>query len=92
MKTMTEPSVSFTTKGQVVIPVQFRRLFGIENGTRAVVKATRDGILLQPVTKAVIDAGCGILPRVKAGSIAEERALYKLEEKELEARRDRRRS
>lgn len=92
MKTATDPSVSFTVKGQVVIPVQVRRMFGIEGGTRAVVKATRNGILLQPITKAVIDAGCGILPRAKAGAIAEERALYKVEERELEERRARRRS
>ncbi len=92
MKTATDSSVSFTVKGQVVIPIQVRRMFGIEGGTRAVVKATRNGILLQPVTKALIDAGCGILPRAQAGSFAEERALYKVEEGELEERRARRRS
>ncbi len=92
MKTRTESSVAFTTKGQVVIPVQMRRLFNIARGTRAVVKATPDGILLQPITQAVIEAGCGILPLAKKGLIAEEHALYKLEEKDLEERRVRRRS
>jgi len=93
MKTAYMPTVAFTTKGQVVIPVQIRRLFGIGTGTRAVVTATREGILLKPVTDAVIDAGCGILhPQKGMPSLAEERALYKVEEKELEERRARRRS
>jgi AbrB family looped-hinge helix DNA binding protein len=93
MKTAYMPTVSFTTKGQVVIPVQIRRMFGIGTGTRAVVTATREGILLRPVTDAVIDAGCGILrPHKGLPALAEERALYKVEEKELEERRARRRS
>lgn len=93
MKTAYMPTVSFTTKGQVVIPVQIRRMFGIGTGTRAVVTATREGILLKPVTDAVIEAGCGILhTEVGAHNAAEERALYKIEEKGLEERRARRRS
>jgi AbrB family looped-hinge helix DNA binding protein len=93
MKTAYMPTVSFTTKGQVVIPVQIRRLFGIGTGTRAVVTATSEGILLKPVTDAVIDAGCGILRSQKnAPSLAEERALYRIEESELEERRASRRS
>jgi AbrB family looped-hinge helix DNA binding protein len=93
MKTAYMPTVSFTTKGQVVIPVQIRRMFGIGTGTRAVVTATSEGILIKPVTDAVIDSGCGIL-RSKEGahSLAEEQALYKIEEKELEEHRARRRS
>lgn len=93
MKTTYMPTVSFTTKGQVVIPVQIRRLFGIGTGTRAVVTATSEGILLKPVTDAVIDAGCGILRvRQNRPTLSEERALYKIEEKELEERRASRRS
>jgi AbrB family looped-hinge helix DNA binding protein len=93
MKTAYMPTVSFTTKGQVVIPVQIRRQFGIGTGTRAVVTATREGILIKPVTDAVIDAGCGILRSHKSvSSIGEARALYKLEERGLEERRARRRS
>ena len=91
MQANTESSVSFTTKGQVVIPVHLRRLYGIAGGTRAVVKATPAGILLQPVTQALIESGCGMLPRPKRGSLKEERALYKVQEKELEERRARRR-
>lgn len=93
MKTSYMPTVSFTTKGQVVIPAQIRRLFHIETGTKAVVTATREGILIKPVTEAVIEAGCGILRSAEGvHNAAEERALYKLEEAELEERRARRRS
>lgn len=47
-------SVWFTTKGQVVIPVWLRRQFGIEDGTRASVTATEEGILLKPITRSYI--------------------------------------
>ncbi|MBA3881296.1 MAG: AbrB/MazE/SpoVT family DNA-binding domain-containing protein [Chthoniobacterales bacterium] len=43
-------TVSFTVKGQVVIPRAIRREFEIENGTRAIVQTTADGILLKPIT------------------------------------------
>ncbi len=43
-------TVSFTVKGQVVIPRSIRRQFEIEKGTRALVKTTADGILLKPIT------------------------------------------
>ena len=51
---MKTDSVWFTTKGQVVIPVWLRRQFGIEEGTRASVMATDEGILLKPITRAYI--------------------------------------
>ena len=43
-------TVSFTVKGQVVIPRGIRREFEIEEGTRAVIQTTADGILLKPIT------------------------------------------
>jgi AbrB family looped-hinge helix DNA binding protein len=43
-------TVSFTVKGQVVIPRSIRRHFEIEDGTRAIVQTTTDGILLKPIT------------------------------------------
>lgn len=52
--TIKTDSVWFTTKGQVVIPVWLRRQFGIEEGTRASVMATDEGILLKPITRAYI--------------------------------------
>ena len=80
-------SVWFTTKGQVVIPLRLRKQFDIEDGTRAVVTATTDGILLKPVTAALIKRGRGILKR-KPGdkSFADEWAEHKKQEKELEER------
>lgn len=80
-------SVWFTTKGQVVIPKWLRKQFHIEDGTKAVVQATPEGILLKPVTAALIKHGRGILKR-KAGDkhLTEEWAEHKKQEKELEER------
>jgi AbrB family looped-hinge helix DNA binding protein len=64
MSTTEKPdTVSFTTKGQVVIPLRLRKQFEIEEGTKAVVQATPEGILLKPVTAALIRRGRGILKR-----------------------------
>ena len=50
-------TVTFTTKGQIVIPRRVRRLFEIDEGTRATVETTDDGILIKPVTAALIRKG-----------------------------------
>jgi AbrB family looped-hinge helix DNA binding protein len=78
-------TVWFTTKGQVVIPARLRRQFHIENGTRAIVTPTPEGILLKPVTRHAIERLRGILKR-KPGAqpMAEEWAEHKGEERELE--------
>ena len=83
-------TVWFTTKGQVVIPRRLRKEFHIEDGTRALVTATPDGILLRPVTKRSIDRLHGILKR-KPGDkpFAEEWAGHKKSERELEDRHGR---
>ena len=47
-------TVTFSVKGQVVIPRKFRREFEIEEGTKAVVIATPEGILLKPITRSYI--------------------------------------
>ena len=77
--------VRFTTKGQVVIPMWLRKQFEIEEGTRAVVQATPDGILLKPITAVSIRRLRGILKR-KSGDkpLAEEWADHRRAEKELE--------
>lgn len=82
---MKSNSVQFTTKGQVVIPAWLRREFHIENGTRAIVESTPEGILLKPITARVISRGFGLL-KAKPGtkSFAEEWAEYKAEERALE--------
>jgi AbrB family looped-hinge helix DNA binding protein len=81
-------SVWFTTKGQVVIPRWLRKEFDIEDGTKAIVQATPDGILLKPVTRHAINRLRGILKR-KAGDkpFAQEWAEHKRREKELEERK-----
>jgi len=78
-------AVWFTTKGQVVIPAWLRRQFQIEDGTKAVVEATPNGILLKPVTAITIRRLRGILKR-KSGEkpFAEEWAEHKREEIQLE--------
>jgi len=85
--TVKTDSVWFTTKGQVVIPAWLRKQFHIEDGTKAVVQATPEGILLKPVTAALIRRGRGIIKRKPADRpLAEEWAAHKKEEKELEER------
>ncbi|HUI07994.1 MAG TPA: AbrB/MazE/SpoVT family DNA-binding domain-containing protein [Verrucomicrobiae bacterium] len=78
-------TIYFTVKGQVVIPRWLRKEFDIEEGTRAIVQATPEGILLKPVTRARIRRLRGILKR-KPGEkpFAQEWAEYKAEEKALE--------
>jgi AbrB family looped-hinge helix DNA binding protein len=86
---MTEKTetVRFTTKGQVVIPLRLRKQFEIEDGTKAVVQATPEGILLKPVTAALIRRGRGILKRAPGhGSLTEDRAEHKKQERALEER------
>jgi AbrB family looped-hinge helix DNA binding protein len=89
MKTVTKSdTVHFMRRGQVVIPRWLRREFAIEDGTRAIVTATPDGILLKPVTAAMIERGFGLLKR-KPGDkpLAEEWAEHKREEREKEEAR-----
>ena len=81
-------TVWFTTKGQIVIPRRLRQEFAIEAGTRAVVTATPDGILIKPVTSHAIAKLRGILKRRPgAKSVAEEWAEHKREELALEERK-----
>ena len=49
MATKTD-TVYFSSKGQVVIPRRLRQEFEIEEGTRAYVQATPEGILIKPLT------------------------------------------
>lgn len=87
MNTETIDTVSFGTKGQVVIPRRLRTAFEIEEGTRAVVQATPEGILIKPVTAALIRRGRGILKRKASEKpFAEEWAEHKKLEKDLEDR------
>jgi AbrB family looped-hinge helix DNA binding protein len=59
-------TVNFGTKGQVVIPRRLRREFEIEEGTKATVVATSEGILLKPITRTYIRSLRGSLKGTKA--------------------------
>ena len=89
MSIFTAPeSVWFTTKGQVVIPLRLRKQYHIEEGTKAVIEATPEGILLKPVTRHSITRLRGILKRKPGGkSLAQEWAEHKHEELGLEERK-----
>ena len=88
MSTTEKPeTVRFTTKGQVVIPLRLRKQFDIEDGTKAVVQATPEGILLKPMTAALIKRGRGILKRTPGGKpLTEDWAEHKKQERALEGR------
>ncbi len=80
-------TVSFTTKGQIVIPLRLRKQFDIEDGTKAVVQATPEGILLKPMTAALIKRGRGILKHTPGGRpLTEDWAEHKKQERALEGR------
>ena len=86
MNVATKPeSVYFSVKGQVVIPRRLREKFEIQEGTRAYVEETPEGILIKPVTRWAIERGFGLLKR-KPGDkpFAEEWAEHKREERALE--------
>ncbi len=85
MNTAKTDSVRFTAKRQIVIPLRLRKEFHIEDGTRAMVEATPEGILLKPVTTASIQRARGILRRRPGQKpLAKEWAEYKQQTRELE--------
>ena len=47
-------TVCFSVKGQVVIPRRLRKEYEIEEGTRAYVEGTPEGILIKPLTPRFI--------------------------------------
>lgn len=59
-------TVYFSIKGQVVIPRRLRKEFEIEEGTRAYVQSTPQGILIRPLTARQIHSLRGSLKGSKA--------------------------
>jgi len=59
-------TVNFGTKGQVVIPRRLRKEFEIEEGTKATVVSTPEGILLKPITRSYIKSLRGSLKGTRA--------------------------
>ena len=81
MNVATKPdAVYFSSKGQVVIPRRLRREFEIEEGTRAYVESTPEGILLKPITRAYIKSLRG---KYRHLPLMETLKEMKREEKEL---------
>ena len=64
--TLKMETVNFGTKGQVVIPRRLRKEFEIEEGTKATVVSTPEGILLKPITRSYIKSLRGSLKGTKA--------------------------
>jgi AbrB family looped-hinge helix DNA binding protein len=59
---MKEPSGTFTSKGQLVVPAELRRKHGIEAGTRVRFLEDEFGrIVLQPISEEYIDRVMGCL-------------------------------
>jgi len=59
---MKEASATFTSKGQLVIPVELRRKHRIEAGTKVKILEDQFGrIVLQPITDQYIDRVRGLL-------------------------------
>ncbi|MEA2089536.1 MAG: AbrB/MazE/SpoVT family DNA-binding domain-containing protein [Thermoproteota archaeon] len=58
---MSLEEVSVTRKGQVTIPVKYRRKYGITEGTKVLIEDAEGGIFLRPLMRleeqAGIDAG-----------------------------------
>jgi len=62
----TTESVTFSTRGQIVIPRRLRKEFGIEEGTRAMIYAEGDHLVLRPVTARLIRSLRGSLKGTNA--------------------------
>jgi AbrB family looped-hinge helix DNA binding protein len=58
---MTTEYATVKAKGQVVIPVDIRRRFRIEEGTRVAFLEEKGRLFLQPVTDEFIDSMKGVL-------------------------------
>lgn len=54
-------TTTVTTKGQIVIPSEIRRKYGIKVGTKIQFQEEDDGIKIYPITENVIDENIGIL-------------------------------
>lgn len=67
-----------TQKGQVTIPIELRRKFGLQKNTRVRIEESKAGILITP-TLSVSDLG-GILKVSDKNKIVTEKDLRKIRE------------
>jgi AbrB family looped-hinge helix DNA binding protein len=62
MYDMKRISSTFTSKGQLVVPAELRRKYGIEAGTKVEFQEDQFGrIVLQPITEEYVDRVMGFL-------------------------------
>jgi AbrB family looped-hinge helix DNA binding protein len=80
-------SAYVTSKGQLVVPADIRRRFGIKPGTRVKFVEEGDRIIFQPVTREYINSFCGIF-KLKPGekSVLEEHYEERRAERDKENR------
>jgi AbrB family looped-hinge helix DNA binding protein len=71
-----------TVKGQIVIPAELRRKYGIKTGTKIIVTDVGDAILLKPVTEQYLKNLQGSLKgRGGLKTLVEERRIDQEKEK-----------
>jgi antitoxin PrlF len=63
MKEYEEYVRTVTTKGQVTIPAEIRRLLDVEPGDKVVFRVTRDSVELQPAVMTLEDTFGAVTPR-----------------------------
>ena len=73
-----------TSKGQIVIPIELRRKYGIFKGTRIAIIDDGFQIILKPITEALIRSQFG---RFRNGGLLDELKAFKREEREREEKR-----
>jgi len=49
-------TITFTSKGQIVIPLKIRRRLGIEDGTQATIEEDGGKLILKPITAAYVSS------------------------------------
>ncbi len=90
---MRDLSATFTSKGQLVIPVELRRKHGIKAGTKVHFLEDEFGrIVLQPITEEYIDRVMGVLaggPDLLAALREERRWGSKFDDENLRIRHQR---
>ncbi len=70
MKELEEYVRTVTTKGQVTIPSEIRRLLEVEPGDKVVFRVTESGVELQPVSMTLEDTFGAIDPRSQPENFA----------------------
>jgi bifunctional DNA-binding transcriptional regulator/antitoxin component of YhaV-PrlF toxin-antitoxin module len=65
--------VTITSQGQITIPIAFRKKFGLDKATKAIIKADGDSVVIESIPD--IRSLQGIFKTHKRLSVAEEKKL-----------------